>query len=311
MKNNWFVCSINAEVRGEYTDNSEIDKPTLHDFQLMLSGSSVIAAKSVRTAGRFAQTYGLIGPPSLTTTLLSLATNGEGSYVHTVEGLDKTSFAFSPANRAIKKHKVAGIKGNVMHEKIESALSQMRTLLGDVDGFCVGSGLREEEVPFAKEAFKRCRPGQRVLSPRKDFCPNLWSSGLISGPERLVDCLVINSHEFAGINVSKRQLGAEGPRVIIVTDGIKGGGCLFGGGRWIEYPSVVITEQESPGTGDWFLGALVAFMDHNNLSFATIGVEEIERALLFAATVAGHKAAEQGAINGPSEHFMRQLLDRS
>lgn len=300
-------CSLNWEfwVRtlGTATEKSAADA-----WGLSLSGSSVTVARAIRAAGGKAITFGLCGPtPTLSTSLLELAFDGDRQYVHLLEVLDETSGAFVPIHGSAKQSGVIGKKGDVREEGVEAALMQLRKLLHDCrNDFGAMTGLREVELRFARELYLAVAKGKRVLTPHGGFCQNLRSSGLLSE----VDCLVLNESERVATSMSTQELALVGPRVVIVTEGRRGGHCIFDGDRLVQYKSVVLTEQESPGTGDWFLGSLIAFMDHHGLSFHTVNRGEIESACRYAATIAGHKATISGASNGPDTEFISQLLQR-
>lgn len=309
MKTNTVACSSNAEFFGTFHDNPDVEKLLLSSYDLLPAGTSVCVAKAMQIVGSRVQTFGLVGPSgSLANDMLELAARRAGISLHRLDALDRTSFAFLPLDLSQGRSKVAGEKGKVLPHKVGPACKVLEEhIKASHTGFGVMTGLREEELPFAEVVFRNTQKGMRVLSPRREFCDKLAGSGVLSN----VDCLVVNEIEFQATGLSLRDLHNIGPRVVIVTRGKEGGEALINDHAPVKYDPVVETDHESPGTGDWFLGAFLAFMDHRSLAFNEVTQEELGEALQFAARIAGRKATISGSTNGPSEEFCRSSLFHS
>ncbi|MES2223389.1 MAG: hypothetical protein V4469_00485 [Patescibacteria group bacterium] len=300
-------CSVNPELLIK-TIGSSAEKPLLESVEADFTGSSVTAGRAALALNLEVKTFGLVGPNnSLASLLLSHALNGNGKHVHCLEVLDETSLAVIPHDSASKERvKVFGMKGRIVPEKVGPACEELRQLVADCDGDSIVAltGFREEERPFADVMLSRFPKGNRVLIPRPEFCPKLMESGLLGE----IDCLVVNEQEFIHIGRSLSEIVNNGPRIVVVTNGSNGGTCFFEGGVEWQYNSHRLTDRESPGTGDWFLGAVLAFMDYHRLSFSTVTHNEFHQAVKFAAMVAGHKATMPGAKNGPPPAKILELL---
>lgn len=300
------ACSLNGEFWGEFHDDASEEKLVLNDYGLILAGSSAIVAVAAQSVGSQTSVIGLVGPPSLATTLLHEAAKLSCLNLHTLPVLDETSFAFSPINRSKEKNKVSGKKGKVISGKIESELAHLHNILESREkgSYGVMTGLRLEELPIAREVFRKIPKGKRVVSPRTEFCSEAAFRNVLKD----VDCVVLNEIELRNTGVSALELCSIGPRLVVVTQGKNGGYCQFKCRRKVIYEPVERTEGEAPGTGDWFLGSFLAYLDRLEGSFLTFELEVIEEALHFAATVAGRKAPIPGASNGPELSWIRRQL---
>lgn len=299
-------CSLNPEIHGVFADDSSKEKLPLLGFDLSFSGSSANVANALRACGCPVGLFGLVGPHSKKRDLLLLAAKWSGLPLpHLLEVLTETNLAFLPIDISKSKNKVAGVKGEIVDEKVLEALTSLHQFVdGHKNAFGVMTGFRREEFPFGQAVLERTAVGQRVLCPRDVLCSDPAFKPFL----RTVDCLVVNEIEFGSAGGNVEQLLACGPRVVVVTRGKNGGECYVRDESTVTYEPYVLTDMESPGTGDWFLGSLIACITMANETFLTAQPDVIQKAARFAARVAGQKAVIPGAANGPSEELIRQLL---
>jgi len=300
--------SLNPEFTGTFDTRGGAEKLALIESSLTIAGTSACVAKAANLIGSQTLTIGFVGPQgSLESQMLGWAIMQSGLNFKLIEALDHTSFAFLPIDIASKRNRLAGKRGLVVESMVQSVSSQVGDIVASCpDAFGVATGLRCSEIPFAKAIYKSTVRGKRVLSPNRELCAKLDESLLGE-----VDCLVLNELEFESTSQTIGSLRDLGPRVVIVTKGRKGGEVLLNGFSSGSYEPFVMTERESPGTGDWFLGALLAYFDKFSLSFDTVQTDELGEALKFAATVAGYKAQFYGSAKGPESEFLQKLIRQS
>jgi sugar/nucleoside kinase (ribokinase family) len=298
-------CSFNSEVVAILTDLS-VEKGVLPGFDVAFSGSSANVANASRACGSSVGLFGLVGPNSLRTDLLKLAAKWAKFPLPTLlDVLTDTSVAVIPYDLKSSRTTVAGAKGEIVQAKVNSALRKLKRFLDiNPNAFGVMTGFRKEELPFANAVYNRTPAGKRVLCPRVAFCRDASFEAFLLG----VDCLVVNEEEFYAAGGNAQNLIDLGPRVVVVTKGRAGGECYVRGERVVVYEPHIVTQREATGTGDWFLGSFISYLDIAGETFLTATSDMIRRAVTFAARVAGHKATIPGGSKGPSEELIRQLL---
>ncbi len=298
-------CSLNAEVLA-ILRNLLVEKGDLLGFDVAFSGSSANVANALRACGSSVGLFGLVGHHSMRTDLLKLAAKWANFPLPTLlDVLTDTSIAVIPYDKQSDKTTVAGAKGEIVQEKVRLALRQLRKFLDkNPDAFGVMTGFRKEELPFAKVVFEKTPVGKRVLCPREAFCRDSAFESFLSS----VDCLVVNETEFDSAGGNAANLIDRGPRVVVVTKGRTGGEFYVRGENAVAYEPHVVTHMEATGTGDWFLGSFISYLDLAGESFLTATSATIKKAVVFAARVAGQKADIPGGSKGPSVELIRQLL---
>lgn len=301
-------CSLNSQIVGSFISSQHKEKLELKQCLLELSGSTANVALALNACECEVSPFGLVGPEGeLGRELMILASKmSELPPPMLLEVLDKTSLAFLPIELGVEgMAKLAGMKGRVDDKKVGAALAELESFLENHrDSFGVVTSLREQELPFGNTVLDRTLPGGRVLTVRDEFCHDQHFLPILSK----VNCLVLNEVEFRCAGSDAEVLLNAGPRVVVLTKGKEGGECYVKGEARFAYEPHVLTTYESPGTGDWFLGALVAYLVRRNETFLTVSHEVIRQAVNFASEVAGHKACYPGATNGPANDVMRQLL---
>lgn len=294
--------SVNPEVVVTGDSSNGGEKHPLQSLRVDFSGSAANVGIALKQLGCYPMVFGLTGKNGDETMFLEWALKKARGVVFTaVEALDHTSIAVLSVDQAKPTaSRVVGRKGNVLSEKVDEAVSQIRENVASIASWRVAVGVRESEILLAEALLFEATPGTRVLSPHRSFCEGQSRTALFQ-VLKSVDLFILNELEFSGLGMaSPCDLHQYGPSLVVVTKDERGG-CFSLRREGGTFDAVKYTESGYPtGAGDWFLGALVSELVSRELVLTDIKRPALEECLAFAAKVAGKKVTMPGGGKGPT-----------
>lgn len=299
--------SVNPELELAVRDTPG-SKKVLERMDFCLSGSSGNVAMAIKRLGGCPHLLGLVAArheETLACKLLDEAVRQNKMPFTPIRVLAQTNVCVIPvigeANGVLW-----GKRNKIVHSEVPKALQKLaKQEIGiSPNIFTVITGLRSVEIAFAKTLLTRTQAGFRVLNAKDTLCGARREFKKILP---LVDLLVLNHREFDEIGMTLSRLHSHGPRIVVVTHGESGGMFHFHSGQnmFLFNPVSFLGGKFETGAGDWFLGALVSELIRLRESVFTVKPEQFQRAIDFAARVAGKKITIPGGGNGPTRSQLR------
>lgn len=309
MKYNAIVgFSVNAELELA-VKNTPGPKKALDHMGLCLSGSSGNVTMALKKLGNHPHLLGLVAVRGgeMADRLLDEAVAQSDVTFTPVRVLAHTNICVIPVVGKANGE-AWGKRNQVVHSVVPRALQNLpRPEIGVGPGpqtFTVITGLRAVETVFAKTLLARTQPGYRVLNAKDTCCAGRELKKILP----LVDLLVLNWREFKETGMEFSELHSRGPRIIVVTDGERGGLFHFHSGQsvYLFNPVSFPGGRFETGAGDWFLGALVSELIRIRKSVFTVNPMQFQEVVNFATKVAGKKITIPGGGNGPTRSQLRR-----
>jgi len=294
--------AVNTEL--VYTLNSTgLEKTPLMDIRFDLSGTSGDVALGLQHLGDTPLLLGLTGDvESEQTQILKRSLDKSGITFQALNALSDTSFAILRVDQNPEQNfGVCGKRGDVVLEKSQKVIQEIKDLHLSSDTLRIATGVRDTELPFMNALFEGAQ-GTRLL------VPNWWmydNKEAVQSAIGNTDAIFMNENEFAKSNLSLSELHDMGVKLIVVTQGDKGGfsSSTYKGEVCIDYYNPVKPKSEvihTPGAGDWFLaGFLHKFMALGYTSFVSVPPGVATECVNFGASLASEKILYPGAGNGP------------
>ncbi len=283
-----FYVNSNRELGNGYA------KVPIEDYKVSIGGSSLNIAMSLRSAGYNPTLFAFVGNGGDGTKELLLYHLNKLNITHNVlDVLEKNNVAFIDRcenyNDIIK-----GYRSNFRNGK--DLISEMDSVKDQYD-FKIASGIDEKEVPMINALFTE--QSMNLLVPKKTLLEKYGSDIKSVLPNTNIICIDMNEYKASGAN----SLSDFGVDLITVTNEDREGVFYFNGEEGYFKPEKHPngTKLFQTGAGDWFVGALTAFFDREDVSVkdTSLSIDMIGGLIKKAASVSTQKVLYQEAILGP------------
>lgn len=296
MNNILILPSVNIEVY--ISSNRELGngyaKVPIDDYKFTIGGSSLNIAIALRSAGYNPTLFAFVGDGDDGVKELLLYHLHKLNITHNVfDVLGKNNVAF--IDRCENYHDI--IKGHKSYfHNGKDLISEMNAIKDQYD-FKIASGIDEKEVPVTEVLFTK--QGTNLLVPKKALLEKCGSDIKSILPNTNIMCIDMNEYKASGA----KSLSDFGFELVTVTDEDKEGAFCFHGQEGFFQPErhPKGTKIFQTGAGDWFAGALTAFLDRGGMSVkdSSLSIDMISSVVKKAASISTQKVLYQEAILGP------------
>jgi fructose-1-phosphate kinase PfkB-like protein len=302
--------SINPEIIPEFDRMTQSEKAELYKIECSLGGTSANVAKAIYNLSEIKpEVLALTSEDErdFNTNCLRFASEDYPIHLCEIPIMNKSNIALIPIDGLTHSSSVWGFKGKINKEKIGAFLENIRQKKST---WKIATGVRPEEFLFAEALFSG--DGCKSLNPKENL---IVEKDLFFSLLKRTDLLILNMREYELFTQTHNEINSMGdminlgPKMIIVTNGEKGGKFHIKNktGELREKFSSVTSYQKlesgvyATGTGDWFNGGFTSYCLNIGKTIDDIDGSEVQSAINFAAKVGGKKVTMLGASNGPSK----------